>query len=75
MSETHNASVLLYPMLKLYREARNAINYCRDTLTLKIVIDFLKEKEIKDEKKNKVSGEVHMMRKRMKFKQMSFCRA
>lgn len=45
----------------------------KDTLTPEIVVDSLRSKkiDIKAEKENKRSGELHMMRRRMKFKQMN----
>lgn len=77
VSDTYKAIVLLNSMPDSYREFKNAIKYGRDTSTSEIVIDSLRSKEIeiKVEKENKRSGELHIMRSRMKFKQMNLGRA
>ena len=76
VSETYKAIILLNSMPDSYREVKNAIKYGRDTLTPEIVIDSFrsKEMEIKAEKEDKRSDELHMMRSRMKFKQMNLGR-
>lgn len=76
VSEMYKAIILLNSMPDSYREVKNIIKYSRDTLTTKIAIDSLrsKEMEIKIEKEDKRSDELHMMRSRMKFKQMNLGR-
>lgn len=53
-------------------EVKNIIKYDRDALKPELVIDSLrsKEMELKAEKDEETSGEVHMIRSRVKFKQM-----
>lgn len=77
VSETYKAIILLNSMPDSYREVKNAIKYGRDTLTPEIDIDSIKSKEmeIKAEKEDKMNGELHSMRSRMKFKQMNLGRA
>jgi len=60
ISEEYKAVILLNVIPDIYKEVKNVIKYGRDTLTLEIVIDSLrsKEMELKHEKRH---GEVHMM--------------
>jgi hypothetical protein len=76
VSEMYKAIILFNSMPNSYRKVKNAIKYGRDTLTSEIVIDSLrnKEMEMKVEKEDERSGELHMMRSRMKFKQMNLGR-
>ena len=59
--------ILLNAIPDIYKEVKNAIKYGRDTLTLEIVIDSLrsKEMELKHEKRH---GELHMIRGRSQSK-------
>ena len=59
--------ILLNAILDIYKDVENVIKYGRDTLTLEIVIDSFrsKEMELKSEKKY---GEVHMMSGRPQFR-------
>lgn len=70
MSDTYEAIILLNSIPYSYRELKNTIKYGRNTLTLEIVKDSLRSKEIeiKAEKEDKKSGKLHMMRSKMKFK-------
>ncbi|KAL2534001.1 DNA polymerase zeta catalytic subunit-like [Abeliophyllum distichum] len=73
VSEEYKAVILLNSIPDIYKEVKNAIKYGRDTLTPEIVIDSLrsKEMEMKAEKHDKKSGEIHMMRSRTQFRQTS----
>lgn len=47
VSKACKAIILLNSMLTTYKEVKNAINYGREMLIPKIVIDFFRSKEIK----------------------------
>lgn len=71
--ETYKAIILLNAIPDIYREVKNAIKYGRDILTPEIVVDSLrsKEMEMRAEKHDRKSGEIHMMRGRTQFTQHS----
>ncbi|KAL2474843.1 Retrovirus-related Pol polyprotein from transposon TNT 1-94 [Abeliophyllum distichum] len=71
VSEEYKAIILLNFIPEIYKEVKNAIRYGRDTLTPEIVIDSHRSKEmdVKVEKDDKKSGNIHMMRGRTQFRQ------
>ncbi|XP_022894035.1 uncharacterized protein LOC111408520 [Olea europaea var. sylvestris] len=73
VSETYKVIILLNTILDSYKEVKSAIKYGKDTLTPEIVIDFFrsKEMEIRAEKYDNMSSELHMIRGRTQFRQNS----
>lgn len=61
MLEEYKTIILLNAILDIQKKVKNAIEYGRDTLTLEIVIDSLKSKEMELRSERKY-GEIHMMR-------------
>ena len=66
LSDQYKAIILLNAIPDMYKDVKNAIMYGRDTLTPDIVVESLKikEKEIKAERNDRRSGEVHYVRGR-----------
>lgn len=64
VSDENNAIILLNSLPESYSEVKTAIKYGRDSLTLDIVLNALRSRELQIKKATSMDGKAHMTRGR-----------